>query len=379
MNKQEIDRNGSKPIYKQIYSILYNEIEQEVYKQDEKLPSEKELCERFDVERNTVRKAMQMLADQGFVQKIPGFGTRLVPPKAVDVNEPIERQNILMVTQDNALNTTSVEYFHLKLYQMFEKRVWELGYNLIFKQLDNLFNFREIVRFTRPAAIIFDSHMKKQSYIQAQTFGIPCVSINHYTTYFTSIVSNNISGAYQIAKVLYDAGHRRIAVITGKKGYQTTNERLMGAQNLLYEKRIALKQQYVYSGNWLFDSGYEIGMRIASMKTSERPTAIFAFNDDMAYGCLSAMEKSGVSVPEEMSIAGFDKTDRYNGIFKRISTVDVNMKAIVEYACWFIDSAIQQKAPITCSKIQLETAFTGYETIATLDAKPDDQTMWRDE
>jgi LacI family transcriptional regulator len=99
------------------------------------------------------------------------------------------------------------------------------------------------------------------------------------------------------------------------------------------------------------------------MKSAERPTAVFAFTDDMAYGCFNALERAGLSVPDDVSIVGFDKSDRYSGMFPPITTVDVNIDAIIDYACWYIFSRLRGMAPDKRAKIQIDTAIEDNGTI----------------
>ena len=64
-----IDRSRNQFVYRQIYSILRQELEEGDYDGMELLPSERCLCERFEVERNTVRKALELLVEEGLVEK----------------------------------------------------------------------------------------------------------------------------------------------------------------------------------------------------------------------------------------------------------------------------------------------------------------------
>lgn len=369
-----IDREKKVPIYRQIHEILQQELRDGFYEQTERLPSEKELCSRFGVERNTVRNALQLLVDEGVVERVPGYGTRILRNDTNVVQAGVERmgqmrQNILMLTRETDPLGHQVEYFHLQLMQLLEKRISQMGYNLVFKTLSQNNKLEEIISYTCPAAILFDSYMQTEYYQQALELNIPCISINHYTPLFTSVISNNFDGAYKVAKLMAEAGHREIALITGKEGYQTTAERLSGFQSFYFQKNLIQEQKYIYIGNWLFESGVEIGEKILAIPKLERPTAVFAFNDDLAYGCLSCFEKHGVDVPGDISLVGFDRTARYTTVFKPITTVDVNIEAMVQYACWCLGEQLRGNSPKARAKIQVETIIIDGGTVKNIKGK----------
>lgn len=366
----ELDKSLKQSIYMQIYDILLAEIKSGVYDKTAMLPSEKELCSRFCVERNTVRKALKILVDEGLILKKPGYGTVLADANKAggkpEASEPaaseMRLKNILLVTHEDYLQDNG-EYFHFKLINSFEKSISEMGYNLIFKSVGIGGGFHEIIRQIMPAAVIYDSFMQDRLYREGLSAGVPCISINHYTPLMTSVVSNNFDGAYKVAKMLAEAGHSRIAVITGKRNYQTNIERMSGVQKLYLKNGAASAEMLVLDGDWRFSSGVRAGENILNMPPSERPTAVLAFNDDMAYGCYSCFERAGVRVPEEISIVGFDKSDRYNSIFPLITTVDVNVDAMIKCACWILSGYLNGMAPGFCAKIQIETTICDNGTI----------------
>jgi DNA-binding LacI/PurR family transcriptional regulator len=273
---------------------------------------------------------------------------------------------VVLITQEDYLLSGDGESFHYKLIHTIEKRLSDEGYHLLFKSAGRNGAVTETIRSIAPSGIIFDSYNQDGYYQEAVQFGLPCISINHYTPLMTSIVSNNFDSAYQAAKQLIDAGHRRIAFILGKRSHQTTIERLSGVQSLYMTTGLPLQKQYLFDGNWLFSSGVEAGERMLAMNSAERPTAVFAFNDDMAYGCFNAVQRGGLSVPGDISIVGFDKSDRYNAMFPPVSTMDVNLDAIVDYACWYLADSLAGKPPRTRAKIQIDTTFRDNGTIKNI-------------
>ena len=372
-----IDRKKKVTVYRQIYEILKQELAEGVYDNVEILPSERLLCERFGVERNTVRRALDFLVKDGLAVKAPGYGTKILRESASgdsaksgdSVKFAQLRQNILLFTRETDPLGSKMEYFHLKLMRVLERKLYEMGYNLICKTLSPEVRLEDVIVYTGPTAVLFDSYFQKEYYQQVLDMGIPCLSINHYTPLLTSVVSNNFDGAYRVAKQMTEAGHRNIALITGKMGHQTTMERLSGFRSLYLEMDLSQNLKYVYQGNWLFDSGAAIGEKLLELPEKERPTAVFAFNDDLAYGCLSSLEKHGVGMPEEISLVGFDNSDRYNGIFRPITTVDVNIEDMVQYACWCLDDQIKRSFPRARAKIQVETILVDNGTIRNITDK----------
>jgi DNA-binding LacI/PurR family transcriptional regulator len=127
-----------------------------------------------------------------------------------------------------------------------------------------------------------------------------------------------------------------------------------------------LTDKTIFNGDWLFGSGTKAASRILDMEASERPTAIFAFNDDMAYGCYNGLIREGLRVPEDISIVGFDNTDRYADMFPPISTVDVNLPAMVDCAAWYFMETLTGRAPRVIARIEIQTTFCNKDTVSTI-------------
>jgi LacI family transcriptional regulator len=367
-----LDRKNRQPVYRQIYDILIAEINNGLYNKAGMLPTEKELCERFGVERNTLRKALQILVEEDRIIRRRGSGTKLLYPyspvqKAViQINGQAYNNSVLFVAQEDYLSEGDVESFHYKLINSFDKKLSEHGLHLIYKSVGRSGFITDAIRSLSPAAVIFDSFIHNSFHREALQFSAFCISVNHYTPLMTSVVSNNYEGAYQVAKSLTDAGHERIALLLGKRNHQTCIERLSGFQSLCMSRGIQIDEQYMYSGNWLFASGADTAEIIADLPPDKRPTAVFAFNDDMAYGCYNGLRLRGLSVPGDISVVGFDRSDRYISMFPPLTTVDVNMDAIVDYTCWVLANSLSGKSPKVNAKIQLDVRLVDNGSIGSV-------------
>src|SRR5688572_15924427 len=119
-----------------------------------------------------------------------------------------------------------------------------------------------------------------------------------------SLTIQNCRGAREMVTHLVSLGHKRIAIIKGSPRNYDAAERLRGYRIALREAGIAPDASLELVGNFTEAGGYSAAVELLAMKV--RPTAIFAANDSMAIGALSALRESGVLVPEDVAVAGFD-------------------------------------------------------------------------
>ncbi|HMJ18560.1 MAG TPA: LacI family DNA-binding transcriptional regulator [Gemmatimonadaceae bacterium] len=119
-----------------------------------------------------------------------------------------------------------------------------------------------------------------------------------------SLTIQNCRGAREMVGHLVSLGHKRIAIIKGSPRNYDAAERLRGYRIALREAGIVPDTSLELTGNFTEAGGYAAAIELLAMRV--RPTAIFAANDSMAIGALSALRESGVEVPEDMAVAGFD-------------------------------------------------------------------------
>jgi LacI family repressor for deo operon, udp, cdd, tsx, nupC, and nupG len=114
---------------------------------------------------------------------------------------------------------------------------------------------------------------------------------------------DNEAAAYEAMSHLYGLGHRQIGVLTGPLASPLSRDRLRGVQACAKENG-ASKQVMVVNGDFSIESGIAGAARLFAQQTP--PTAVFCFNDEMAIGVLDYASRVGRSVPESLSVIGFD-------------------------------------------------------------------------
>lgn len=133
------------------------------------------------------------------------------------------------------------------------------------------------------------------------------------------VMSNDRAVTAEAAKHLAGLGHRRIGVIAGPKGFRSREERRSGFLEGLKACGIEVPSDLCFDGAYTFESGVEGAEALLARK--QRPTAIFASNDEMAAGVYQVARQMGLSVPEDLSIIGFDDTPVSSRLWPPLTTV----------------------------------------------------------
>ncbi|MBZ9609629.1 LacI family transcriptional regulator [Clostridium estertheticum] len=151
---------------------------------------------------------------------------------------------------------------------------------------------------------------------------IPIILIDGHVEYldFSGVFIDHIKGAYAGTTTLIEAGHTKIAIITGNMNSRPAKERLLGYEKALEANNIPVAKEYIFYGDYKYETAYEITKQI--LKMDNRPTAIFVSSNTMILGCIKAFYEEKIDVPRDMAIIGFDKLDMLNIIGMNISFIN---------------------------------------------------------
>jgi LacI family transcriptional regulator len=127
------------------------------------------------------------------------------------------------------------------------------------------------------------------------------------------------AGADQAMNHLLSLGHRRIAAITGPHGMKATDERRRGYYAALAAAGIMPEAELEVEGNFEIGGGLSAAEHLLDLP--EPPTAIFAFNDNMAIGAIRAAHARGFRVPADLSIVGFDDLEEAEIVTPALTTI----------------------------------------------------------
>lgn len=142
-----------------------------------------------------------------------------------------------------------------------------------------------------------------------QQFNVPAVVIGSETSdgLFASVVIDNRTGTADAMKHLVELGHRNVAVIKGPRAMVDSKPRFEGVRDCARKHRLTLDPALIVEikGN---NSSYEEGYRLTEelVRTGKPFTGLIAFDDLTAFAAIGALTSSGISVPTECSVIGFD-------------------------------------------------------------------------
>lgn len=179
---------------------------------------------------------------------------------------------------------------------------------------------------------------------------VPVVLLNCYSDdrAFPSVLPGEVAGGHRATDALIKAGHRRVAVITGEMWMDAARDRLRGYRQSLATADIPYDPALVREGNWQTSAGYEHTHALLGLR--HPPTAIFCSNDRMAVGCYQALKERGLSIPDDVSVIGYDDEEVARHLSPPLTTLVLPHR---EMGRWAIERALSLapgppgKQPIT--------------------------------
>lgn len=133
------------------------------------------------------------------------------------------------------------------------------------------------------------------------------------------VASNDRAAVEHAVTYLIEQGHRKIGLIAGPRGFHSTGERSGGFQQAMAKAGLDVPESHVREGSYTFESGVAQGLSL--LEGPDRPTAIFASNDEMAIGAMIAARQKGISIPSDLSVIGFDDTPLSSQVWPALTTV----------------------------------------------------------
>lgn len=171
----------------------------------------------------------------------------------------------------------------------------------------------------------------------------PVVLIDQYDTHMgvPEVTSDNFDGAKQAVEHLVQLNHRRIGFVAGPESWTTARERFRGFRQALMEHDLPYEPDLVYHGDFLYESGISALEYFLGLK--EWPTAVVCANDQMALGIINKAHVMNISIPNDMSIIGFDGLPLFGLRASGLTTVKQDVPLLCKNAVDMLMDKINHK------------------------------------
>ncbi|MBO2450649.1 LacI family DNA-binding transcriptional regulator [Actinomadura barringtoniae] len=158
--------------------------------------------------------------------------------------------------------------------------------------------------------------------------GRVAVISRHRSLKVDAVLPENREGAAELARSLLALGHRDFAVLSGPHALTTVSDRLAGFRDGLAEAGVSVADDHVIEAAFTRDGGHAAATEL--MRRGLRPTCVFAVTDVMAIGALTAFRDAGISVPDQLSLAGFDDIPIVGDLTPPLTTVALPLNEMGE-------------------------------------------------
>jgi len=177
---------------------------------------------------------------------------------------------------------------------------------------------------------------------------------------YASVVPAERRGGEAATRALIEAGHRKIACISGEPWMEASDQRMEGYERALRAAGIPVDPSLMMEGNFLPNGGREATLRLMSGPT--RPDAIFCANDLMAVGCYEALKELGEEIGRTIAVMGYDDQEIAQHLYPALSTVLLPHREMGQWCADFIlseEKTLPDQKRIECPLVPRASHIAG--------------------
>ena len=320
------------------YILVEEKIRQAIKNREfvDKLPGERTLAKDYGFSYMTIRKAIDNLVAEGVLYKVPTRGAFVADRKSTK-----KKTHVIGYFLDKSIIAGLTSPYYSLIFNALEKQATKHGYSLMY--FSDVNETSTIKKLNKIDGVIASCFPRIENLIHEFNSHVPVVVIDNSSSDKTipSIIIDNFNAVSQSVDYLCELGHNRIGFMTGLDDSDVGKNRTAGYMNGLNKNGIEFNEDLVFRGNYSFKSGLAGAEYFLSLK--KRPTAIICANDSMAIGTIRKANQNNLSVPDDISIIGFDDIEVSSQIDPSLTTVAAPIDKIAEHAFDMLISQIQNK------------------------------------
>ena len=331
---------SAKPLYQKILDDLVKDIRTGVYQENDQLPTELELSEKYEVSRITSKRALMELENIGLISRTRGKGSFV---KKQDVVKEIVEQpkNLLLIYPFLSGENTGLGEYTQGILEVLQGKEFQL-----LVQSENFLvetPIEEIV--SKYAGVIYYPQKTLESLevlYQLHLNDIPIVILDKFFhgLPFNTVSADNLSGGELAANHLIEQGHEKIAFgsLSGEIELSSVRDRYLGYLNALHDGE--LKENY-HLIQQIGQSKEDYLDEVVNRIIEEKITGIVLENDVLAIQLINHLNQVKLDIPEKVAIVGFDNIQASSLIQPSLTTIEQNFVEIGKVACGIVLEQIE--------------------------------------
>jgi len=342
------------PVYQQIKDIIREEIAQGKYKPGDTLPSANQLSKMFSTSRNTAVKAINDLAQEGTIYCVQGKGSIVNDlRKEIARGDKRGQSNIpaigILISDFDDLNHP---YFTRLLKGISEKSK-TIPCNLKTFCINN-YSINDFVNTEYFDGLIVATKLPQSSVLVIKQNHIPFVLAGNdvYGEELLCVTGDSYGATSEAVKYLHSLGHEKIAVLSGPTTARSTPLAYMAYKHTMDELKLEVNESFFKACDYGEEAGYK-GFQ-SLIKNGERPTAVFAMEDNIAIGVIKAAEENSLKVPTDLSVIGSGDRFPVSNVKIPLTTFSDRLEDIGALCLEMIDRKLNNKV-IKSSKVNLKS------------------------
>lgn len=317
MNYYNIVREGTVISIKPKYKVISDEIKSKIlsgeYKVGEKIPAESILQRKFNVSRQTVRKSISELSNEGFLKSEKGSGTYVSKQYKIKTNALFNNKTIGVIT------TYISDYIFPSIIRGVEGRLNEDNYSLLLASTNNdveqekkalemmLSNGVEALIVEPTKSNLYNPNIAY--YLSFKEHEIPFIMINAYYEELDVpfLCLNDVQSSYLATKELISSGHKNIGLIAKTDDLQG-KYRMKGYIKALGEEKLKFQPENVLTYNTETKTELYKTLKKFVKNNIDTITAIVCYNDEIGLEVVTVCNELNIYIPDDLSIIGQDNS-----------------------------------------------------------------------
>lgn len=294
----------------------------------------KDIAKKAGVSHTTVSRALanSPLITQKQKVRIQSIAKKMGYIPNLSARSLVRRRSFTIGLFFSSIGTHVTADFYYTATTILQKAIKD-QYNMVVRSVDDYNgNFSTITPQFFDGLLLISQTKKDDAFIQHLiNHSVPFVLINrlHQNNTIDCVYADERRAIYELVHYIASLGHRRISFVRGPKGRISTIERSRGFVDAAKSLMLSVND-YIFDGDYTFESGYAAGSRIARLHPL--PTAVICSNDNMAIGLIKSLRDKNISVPETISVAGFDGSEIARYLTPSLCTIKRPVEKIVAAA-----------------------------------------------